>query len=426
MTNSLFSLSAIMLALLATPALAQHSRSEPPAAQSGSDDPFADDSWNDEQWTEPSPLTLRFAHELGLSVRTQDDPYFDRKGPMQEWVGTAELEYRLTSVTFAGDLEIVADGVTEQVDVDYQATAEFNLSPSWQAKVGRQILTWGTGDYLFVNDLFAKDWQSFFNGRDDRQLKQQQLALKLSHYNSWLNLNYVAMPSEADQYITGDYFSFYAPIAGEDGQPILIAPGQSAPKPSGVDHALRLYRSIDRFDVALYGYHGQGKQPSVLDAQGNMGHVAMNSYGASVSGPLASGLMKAEWGRYIQTEPSLDGQWQKSMWLIGYDSEWLPRFNVGWQWQHEHYEQRLGAAANRDLLTLSLNYRLWQDKLTLRSFVFYSPDDKDSYLRLLAQYRLDDHWLFSAGANLFNGNGAGMFSQFETGSNGYLRMKYHF
>ena len=48
-------------------------------------------------------------------------------------------------------------------------TRELNISASplsfMDMKVGRQVLTWGTGDYLFLNDLFAKDWQSFFSGR---------------------------------------------------------------------------------------------------------------------------------------------------------------------------------------------------------------------------------------------------------------------
>ena len=45
------------------------------------------------------------------------------------------------------------------------------VSPlSWMdVKLGRQILTWGTGDYLFINDVFPKDYESFFIGRDDEE-----------------------------------------------------------------------------------------------------------------------------------------------------------------------------------------------------------------------------------------------------------------
>ncbi|MFH1847860.1 MAG: hypothetical protein ABH825_01430, partial [Candidatus Omnitrophota bacterium] len=63
---------------------------------------------------------------------------------------------------------------------------ELNLSLTpldfMDAKVGRQILTWGTGDYLFINDMFPKDYISFFTGRDDEYLKKPSDAVRMSFY----------------------------------------------------------------------------------------------------------------------------------------------------------------------------------------------------------------------------------------------------
>ena len=38
--------------------------------------------------------------------------------------------------------------------------ANFILTPAslMDVKAGRQILTWGTGNLIFINDLFPKDW----------------------------------------------------------------------------------------------------------------------------------------------------------------------------------------------------------------------------------------------------------------------------
>jgi hypothetical protein len=33
------------------------------------------------------------------------------------------------------------------------------------------IITWGVGDLLFINDVFPKDWESFFSGRPPEYLK---------------------------------------------------------------------------------------------------------------------------------------------------------------------------------------------------------------------------------------------------------------
>ena len=59
-------------------------------------------------------------------------------------------------VTLKGDL--YGDAVTSQVIFDLREANIF-LRPSdlVDLKVGRQVLTWGTGDMIFINDLFPKD-----------------------------------------------------------------------------------------------------------------------------------------------------------------------------------------------------------------------------------------------------------------------------
>ena len=88
-------------------------------------------------------------------------------------VSLAELRFQLDvtqnfdwgNIKFKGDL--VGDAVSEEIEGELR---ELNLffSPLdyMDIKLGRQILTWGTGDLLFINDLFPKDWESFFIGRD--------------------------------------------------------------------------------------------------------------------------------------------------------------------------------------------------------------------------------------------------------------------
>jgi hypothetical protein len=80
-------------------------------------------------------------------------------------------------------------------------------SQQFDIKVGQQILTWGTGDYVFLNDLFAKDFQSFFAGRDDDYLKAPSLSLKVSGFFDLANVDFVVTPKfTPDTYINGDYF----------------------------------------------------------------------------------------------------------------------------------------------------------------------------------------------------------------------------
>jgi hypothetical protein len=71
-------------------------------------------------------------------------------------------------------------------------------------KLGRQILTWGTGDLIFINDLFPKDWISFFIGRDTDYLKAPSDAIKVSLFGEQANLDIVYTPQfDSDRFIEG-------------------------------------------------------------------------------------------------------------------------------------------------------------------------------------------------------------------------------
>ena len=49
-------------------------------------------------------------------------------------------------------------------------------SEKWDARVGRQVITWGVGDLLFINDIFPKDYEAFFSGRPMEYLKKALTA----------------------------------------------------------------------------------------------------------------------------------------------------------------------------------------------------------------------------------------------------------
>ena len=66
----------------------------------------------------------------------------------------------------AGEHDLDLDSGHGGVDVR-EANVQLFPTDNMDIKVGRQILTWGTGDLLFINDMFPKDWQAFFIGRDE-------------------------------------------------------------------------------------------------------------------------------------------------------------------------------------------------------------------------------------------------------------------
>ena len=132
-------------------------------------------------------------------------------------------DYALDSSSISSKADVWYDGVTSSWESQLRELAwQGSLSsilPSalvgtgdWASafdiKVGKQVLTWGTGDYLFLNDLFPKDYQSFFAGREDEYLKAPSNALKVSGYTDIANVDLVVTLVEPDIGITGKYFLY--------------------------------------------------------------------------------------------------------------------------------------------------------------------------------------------------------------------------
>ncbi len=310
-------------------------------------------------------------------------------------------------------------------------------------KVGRQIITWGTGDLVFLNDLFPKDWQSFFSGRDVEYLKAPSDAVKVSAYGSLVNADVVYTPRfDADRYIEGNRISYWNDMLDRrDGAMIHAHERDRWLKDSEV--AWRLYKMIKGYEIAVYGYHGYWKSPAGTDpATGKARFPRLASYGWSVRGAVGKGVANAEMAYYNSREDSGgDDPFvhnSELRLLLGYKRELAKNFQMGAQYYLEHkmdysdYEGTLPAPVraedrNRHVLTLRLTRLLLNQNLTLSLFAFYSPSDGDAYLRPHAHYKLSDAWAVEAGANAFFGvHPHTFFGQFERNSNVYAGLRYSF
>ena len=370
-----------------------------------------DDVWDDENWgdEEDSAVWSGFL-EAGLGTRFDEDPLVDKRNTLEELRWRIESEWRPGKVTVGVKADAIYDAIESKWDADFRdLTAAFSLGDTIDVKVGRQVQTWGTGDLVFLNDLFPKDFISFFAGRDDEYLKAPGNAARFTWYSDAINADFVWTPIfEPDIYLTGERFSFYSPQAGEN---IAPSPPFHAPEPdesfSNGEFALRLYRTVESTEYAVYAYRGFFKQPPFAE---------MNAYGASFRRPAGPGLFNIETSHY-------DSDTDQTRFLLGYEWEAQPRFTVGLQ----YYLERNEAAKNRYMLTNRLTYRAGMDKYTWSLFTFYSPSDDDYYFRPQFTYRHSDEWSLTAGANLLGGDETHtFFGQLDDASNAYVRVRYHY
>lgn len=416
-----------------------------PAALPAQSDDW-DDDWDGDAWAEDrGGLAWSGFAEAAGGLRFDRDEAVGRRTSLADLRLRVETDWQAAGLSLAVKGDLLYDGYEHRPAADFRELSVSGSPAGWlDFKAGRQVLTWGTGDLLFLNDLFPKDWVSFFAGREDEYLKYPQNALRLTSYNSLLNIDFVWTPVfTPDRYIRGRRFSFFSPAAGA-----IVAPDPpaGARRPSrqlgNGEFSLRLFRTLRGVEYAVYAHHGYFKGPSDFRDPSRPAFAPLSSIGASLRRPLFGGLWNLETAWYFSRDdrgggnPALpNDQWRV---LTGFEREWAKNFTVGLQyyleWTQDH-DQLLRNSPTpqyepdefRHLLTSRLTWRTLQDRLTWSLFAFVSPSDRDYYLRPAVSYRHSDHWTLAAGLNLFGGEAPHtFFAMFEDASNAYLRVRFNY
>jgi len=313
-------------------------------------------------------------------------------------------------------------------------------------KAGRQVLTWGTGDYLFINDLFPKDYVSFYAGRDDEYLKKPSDALRISLYPKAANIDFVLIPHFTPNTMPeGDRLSFFDSfqrgIAGRESERNAVKPALQA---GNMQYALRIYRTFGSTEGALYYYRGFDPAPrSYLDeAARQLFYERLDAYGASVRGPFAGGIGNLEMG-YYRSRQDDDGNnrlIENSMlkWLAGYEKDLGNDLKIGVQYLFEQkldYAQYQSALLPNDyywdeyrhLLTQRITKLYKNQTVMLGLFNFWSPSDKDGYLRASCAYDISDQWKLTLGLNVpWGEDGITDFGMMQKNKNAFARVRYSF
>jgi len=346
-------------------------------------------------------------------------------------------------LTFKADL--VADGYESSLNFMVREAA-LSLTPAGTVdmKVGRQVLTWGTGDLVFVNDLFPKDYVSFFTGREDEYLKLPSNAVRVSIFADIASFDIALAPQmEHNNSVTGSRFSFYDGLAGritgDEANRDFIRPEKI---PENMEIALRAYRTVGSFEAAFYLFRGFYNEPrGIFDpAKEQFIYPRLGVYGLSLRGPLLGGIGNFETG-YYDSRDDRSGRDRfienpSIKYLAGYSKDMGGDLSIGGQYLIEHmlgysyYREGLGQQEPardefRHLLTLRITKLYKNQTIVAGLFAFYSPSDRDAYLRPAVSYKLTDSTKVSAGANIFTGRyDHTEFGQFELNDNLYMRVRY--
>jgi hypothetical protein len=309
--------------------------------------------------------------------------------------------------------------------------------------IGRQVLTWGTGDLCFVNDMFPKDWQSYFIGRDKAYLKAPSDASKISIFLDFVNIDMVYIPRFIpDRYITGEYISYWnSMLKQRTGRDFIIESDRPDQWFQDDEIAVRLYRNLNNYELALYAYHGFWKCPGGQTTSGLPIFPELHVYGFSARGQVASGIgnIESAWYQSIDDKKGTNPLVKNSeiRYLIGYAQDLAKDCNASLQYYIEHmidYNDHIAGHPfglqrdqNRHVLTLQLTQLLMNQNLELSFSLYYSPSDEDTYFRPGINYKFSDKITMQSGANIFSGKEKDtFFGQFENSTNIYGAVRLSF
>ncbi len=394
------------------------------------------------------PVEIHGFAEAAVGVRVVDDPAIADDFVLAEVRPRLDVSYFSdpADLLFKGDL--VADAVTGNLEVDIRQALVALRAAEWlDIRAGRQVLTWGTGDLVFINDLFPKDFVSFFIGRADEFLKAPSNSAKFTLYAPWLDIDLVWTPVfTADETITGERLSFFDPRTGQIESAETLGGALDPvlpPKEIGNgEFAGRLYGTVSGYELAAYGYLGFSKQPAAFDTAVNQPtYSRLDAFGASVRGNLAGGVANLE-GAYYYSVDDKDGDDptvpnSDIRGLAGYEREIARNFTLGLQywlvWTRDYDElidnspePEFEPPEAKHTFTARLSWLLRQQTLLVSLFTFYSPSEDDAYLRPAIEYDWSDAVKLTLGGNVLLGPDTSFFGQLKNNSNVYMRVRYSF
>ena len=318
----------------------------------------------------------------------------------------------------------------------------------WGVRAGRQIITWGVGDLLFINDVFPKDWEAFYSGRPLEYLKIGVDSLKLDMYSDFVSAEAVVMPFfEPDDLPSVGRFHFFDPYPDKPNRE-LEKPESAFKKFGNMEYALRVYRSIGDIEFGAYAYKGFFRSPAMKADDFNAPKILSSFYPELAVYGLSA--QRSALGGIVSTEYGYDDSWDdrsgkdpgipnsRSRFLIGYQKAFPEDFTVGIQYYGElmhhygPYEANLPSAfaKRKELhqyitlrLTKLLKYQTWK----LSSFTFYSPDEEDFFITPEVSYNFTDNLLGVLGMNIFTGaEDNTTFGQHKKDTNIYATVRYSF
>jgi len=340
---------------------------------------------------------------------------------------------------FLARFDLLRDAAVDDTRlVTRELFADFTSAKA-SARLGRQVITWGVADLLFINDTFPKDWVAFFTGQPMQYLKLGSDALKLNAFPGPANFELVIAGFRPDNTPTSRRFMFADPLPA--GLPRrALEPGNESGE---VEISGRVSGYLASWELAGYVSRTHYRSPAwrVTGSEIVGDYPRLNTAGASLAGPIGKGVVSLEAGYYDSPQdlsgrdPSVANSQFRG--LVGYSRQLWEDATLGLQLYGEcmrnyaAYRQTLPAGLPvkdrlRKVATVRFTQFFAHQTVTFNLFAFLGVSEEDWYIIPSLRYAFSDNLWAEVGANLFGGDRTGMFGSMRDNRNAYLTVRYAF
>lgn len=316
-------------------------------------------------------------------------------------------------------------------------------------RLGKQQVVWGQADGLRVLDVLNPiDYREFILPEvDDRRIPLWMINAESPLGAGMLQL--ILIPDQTyDELPPFDgAFAFSSRLlvpSAPANVPVTMRDHDRPARPlQDADAGLRWQTFLAGWDLSLnYLYHYQDQAVFYLAREQN-GVVVSPTYershllGATISNAFGDFALRGELGystdRYWVADPARvdDGvvRSPELAYVAGLDYSGISDTFISFQVFQSYLTERPDGAMRdpaETQVTALARHNLWNEALALEAFVIQSLNDDDGLLQLEARYQFSSDLSGRVGADLFYGDGTGLFGQFRSANRVHVGLTYAF
>jgi hypothetical protein len=324
--------------------------------------------------------------------------------------------------------------IEEDISMVREAFIDWSPSARWNLRLGRQVLTWGVSEFLYVNDIFPKNFDAFFAGANVDRIKEPIDGVRLATQALGTDLEIVVSRSRRD--ILPDTQRFA-------GLAMLREARQLDAGDDDIDAAVRTSRYVDGWDLAAHVASLRSREPRLFFSSDGLAseQPRITQVGLSATGNFAAGVLWLEGAvrdvareRDVIIDRYALGTSFKG--IVGYSRQIASDAAATLQVQFEapldksRYRDSLASGVRPVSTVLTTFYlrleRRWMNQTVRAGLQSFVSNEGDTHVNPFVMWSPVDGWTIEGGANLLDGRSDSRFGQIEGDSNVYLLGRYSF